>query len=218
MRSEVLSREDWTPISVLMFFCGIVMIGSLPPSCEVGSFESLQGLVGSPIYFYTYVLLSGIVGLTLGAISVTNAEMGRRSIKLLWQRVAIAQGLTIPFLVFQYAAWPGKIDAFVVVVLHTTIVSGACAMGSRIIEEPLREVDRGRAHSASFIIKYVLLVVYYVVPLIYFPVTSPLGFSYELLTETGPSVSAVFISFSLPIMASILFAYRIVRSLERGQA
>jgi len=210
-RYNLVDSDSWQSFFSLVLFCGIALILSIPSARQVRFFDRIWIFSGIPVYFYTYILFMGIIGLNLGAISARRGERGWMLLLLFGERLLLAQFLTLPYLLFERAAYPGKEGAFVLIFLYTYIVSFLCALTSRLIEEPTRRIS---AH--GFLLKYSLFIVYYLAPLSILPPLSPLGAVASLLS--GEQASLLLLAYATPVLLALAILLLINRQLRRDHS
>jgi len=207
-RYNLVDSDSWQSFFSLVLFCGIALILSIPPARQVRFFDKISIFSGIPVYFYTYILFMGIIGLSLGTIS---ARRGWMLLLLFGERLLLAQFLTLPYLLFERAAYPGKEGVFVLILLYTYIVSFLCALTSRLIEEPMRRIS---AH--GFLLKYSLFIVYYLAPLLILPPLSPLGAVASLLS--GEQAGPLLLAYATPVLLALAVLLLLNRQLRRDHS
>lgn len=206
-RNALIDRDTWQPFFSLLLFCGIGLILMIPTATYIRDFDRVAFLPGVPIYFYTYALFMGILGLNLGATSSARGEWGWPVIPLLAGRILVAQSLVLPYFVFARALYPGKEVAFVLIILYTTIASLLVAITSRLIDGP-----RSQYTPRGFLLKYAAYISYCVIPLLGFPILSPLGVVARILD--GESVGLLLLAYVVPfflLVAVLLLLHRRLR-------
>ncbi len=204
-RIELVDREMLQPFVVLVLFSGIALILSIPWAQRVGDLSGFSLSRHFPIYFPTQAFLLGTLGLSLGAASVLRGEPRRQAVVLLAERILLAQLLTLPYALFMRTIYPGKEGAFLLILAQGTIVSLACALGSRLLQEPSR-----LRFSHAYPGKYLLFITYCLAPLpTPFPGLSPLWFPGGVLR--GETWTAVLLSLSVPALA---LAFLLLKALE----
>ncbi len=202
-RIELIDREMLQPFVVLVLFSGIALILSIPWTQRVGDLSGFSLSRHFPIYFPTQAFLLGMLGLSFGAASVLRGEPRRLAVGLLVERVLLGQLLTLPYVLFMRTIYPGKEGAFLLILTHGTIVSLACALGSRLLQERSR-------FSHTYPGKYVLFIIYCLAPLpTALPVLSPLWFPGGVLR--GETWTAVLLSLTVPALA---LAFLLLKALE----
>lgn len=204
-RIELIDREMLQPFVVLVLFSGIALVLSIPWAQRVGDLGAFSLSRHFPIYFPTQAFLLGTLGLSLGAASVLRGEPRRVAVGLLVERVLLGQLLTLPYLLFMRTLYPGKDTAFLLILTHTTAVSLACALGSRLLQEPSRS-----RFSHAYPSKYLLFITYCLAPLpTALPGLSPLWFSGGVLR--GETWTAILLSLSVPALA---LAFLLLKALQ----
>ena len=189
----LLDRRSWQPFFVLLLFCGIGLLLTIPTARLIRDFDRIAFMPGIPIYFHAYALFLGIFGLNIGATSAARGERGRAVVVLLAARILVAQALILPYFVFAWALYPGKEGAFVLIILYMTVVALLCATAARLIENPgQRNAPRG------FLLKYGLFIIYYAIPLLGVPVVSPLAAVARILD--GDSLGPLVVGFAVPLV------------------
>ena len=210
-RYSLVDSDSWQSFFSLVLFSGIALILSIPPARQVRFSGQIWILSRIPVYFYTYILFMGIIGLNLGAISARRGERGWILLLLLGERLLLAQFLILPYLLFERAVYPGKEEAFVLIFLYTYIVSFLCALTSRLIEEPTRRIS---AH--GFLLKYSLFIVYYLAPLSILPALSPLGAVASLLS--GEQAGPLLLAYATPVLLALAILLLMNRHLRRDHS
>ncbi len=208
-RNVLIDRDTWQPFFSVLLFCGIGLILMIPTASYIRDFDRVAFLPGVPIYFYTYALFMGILGLNLGATSSARGEWGWPVIPLLAGRILLAQCLVLPYFVFARALYPGKEVAFVLIILYTTIASLLVAITSRLIEGP-----RPQYTPRGFLLKYAAYIFYCVIPLLGFPILSPLGVVARILN--GESVGLLLLAYVVPLVLLVAVLLLLHRRFERG--
>jgi len=168
-RSDLVDREILNPFFGYLLFCGIALLLSTPAALRVRNFEALSLLSGIPVFFYVHVLFSGILGLNLGAIGAARGETGRSGIARLVSRLLLGEALTLPYLVFEVALYPGRESVVVLSFAYAVLVGLLCALVASLLEVP----DARGAH--PFLLKYAAFAAYLTAPWAFQPVVSPLG-------------------------------------------
>lgn len=208
-RYELVDQRMLQPLFGLVFLSGVALVLSIPWARYVRDFSTFAFFSEFPIYFSAHAFLVGILGLNLGAISAARREPIVLSVSLLTKRVLLGQFLTLPYLLFARAIYPGKDGTFALILLLTTLVSLACALASRLVEEP-----SGPSSSRGFPLKYLLFLTWYLAPLATFPTLSPLGAVAGLLR--GERGDRLFFAYAIPC-AVLLFALLLVRGRAEGE-
>ena len=162
----------------VVLLCGIALLLSLPPARQVRTFEKLSLFSNLPIYFYAHSLLLGIFGLNTGTLSARSRECGWLLVPLFVTRIAIAQIGALPYFVVQSALHPANEVSLILVVLYTTLVSLALALFGKAVENPENSLV-----NHAFPIKYGVFILYYVGPLPFLPLASPLGGAASLISQ-----------------------------------
>lgn len=210
-RYSLVDSDSWQSFFSLVLFSGIGLILSIPPARQVRFFYQSWIFSGISVYFYTYILFMGIIGLNLGAISARRGERGWILLLLFGERLLLAQFLTLPYLLFERAVYPGKEGAFVLIFLYTYIVSFLCALTSHLIEEPMRRISAN-----GFLLKYSLFIVYYLAPLSILPPLSPLGAVASLLS--GEQAGPLLLAYATPVLLALAILLLINRQLRRDHS
>lgn len=168
-RFNLLGQETFQSMFTFLLFCGVGLLISIPPAqrmADSGFFFSLPEL---PIYFYIHVVFLGILGVNLGTIAAGKRPANRIFI-LLGGQILCAQTLTLSYLLFARALYPADGGGVCLFVFYTTLIGSLCAYFAYLIERPWK----GKA-TRSFTIKYLTFFVYYLAPLVFWPIMSPLG-------------------------------------------
>ena len=175
-RSSLLNRTTFQSFFSFVLFCGFGLLASIPPAQRITDAGFFLSLTQGPIYFYAHTLFLGILGLNLGAISAERTDWSRTSIRL-GEQILLAQILTSPYLFFMKGLHPAGAGILFLFVLYTTLVGLLCALFGYWIERPWA----GKA-TRGFVLKYLLFFLYYLAPLTFWPIISPLG-SVTILLE-----------------------------------
>lgn len=162
-------RRDWLSLFGFVAGCGVALSVSVPGIRVLGDFAAPSTTFRLSVFFFLYPVLASLLGLRLGTASAERDERGPRMLGCLALRVALAQWLCLPFVVFTRALFPGREAGIALAFLYTTLLTALCAVLGRLFERPLVWRPSG---SLS---KYVLLVAYFVLPLPRLPLLSPLG-------------------------------------------
>lgn len=210
-RYSLVDSDSWQSFFSLVLFSGIGLILSIPPARQVRFFDQSWIFSGISVFFYTYILFMGIIGLNLGAISARRGERGWILLLLFGERLLLAQFLTLPYLLFERAVYPGKEETFVLIFLYTYIVSFLCALTSRLIEKPMRRISAN-----WFLLKYFLFIVYYLAPLSILPPLSPLGAVASLLS--GEQAGPLLLAYATPVLLALAILLLINRQLRRDHS
>jgi len=189
----LIDRKSWQPFFVLLLFCGIGLLLTIPTARLIRDFDRIAFMPGIPIYFHAYALFLGIFGLNIGATSAARGERGEAVVVLLAGRILVAQALILLYFVFAWALYPGKEGAFVLIILYMTVVALLCATAARLIENPgRRNAPRG------FLLKYGLFIIYYAIPFLGVPVVSPIAAVARILD--GESLGPLVVAFAVPLV------------------
>ncbi len=178
-RSDLIDREILNPFFGYLLFCGIALLLSTPAAVRVRNFEALSLLSGIPVFFYVHILFSGILGLNLGAVGAARGEIGRRGLFRLMERVLLGQALTLPYLVFEYALYPGQAAAVLLAFVYATLFGLLCGLVAALLE------GASGQGSHPFLLKYAAFVAYLAAPWAIQPVVSPLGMVDSLFRGAG---------------------------------
>jgi hypothetical protein len=196
-RSEVIDRELLNPFFSYLLFCGIALLLSTPAAVRVRDFEALSLLSGIPIFFYVHVLFSGILGLNLGAVGAARGETGTARLFRLIERILLAEALTLPFVVFEAALYPGRETTILLAFLYAALLGLLCGLVATLLEKPH---ERG---THPFFLKYMALAVLLGAPWAIEPVASPLGMVDALFH--GTPMPRLLLGFGV-ILALLFFA------------
>jgi len=195
-RFSLVDNQVVKPIFALLLFCGLALILSIPAGREVKDLAPLAALRREGMYFYVYIFLSGILGLSLGTLAALQRERGIVLYIHIASRVGIGNAMLVPYFIFARSLYPGRESMLVLMILYGTLVSLFTSVISRLVEE--------RGHGASprgFLAKYAVFAVYYVLPLVGIPVLSPLGFVNRLFA--GASVWRILLGFVAPLVLTL---------------
>lgn len=203
-RLGLIDHENWQPFFTFLLLCGVGLILSIPIAREIQDFSKLNYIFSiSTLFFYIYLVFLGVLGLNLGATSAARGECGKRMFIHLIGRVFFAQFLSLPFLLFERALFPGKEGTFALILLYGTIISLLCTGTSRLIEG-----SKKWSSSLKFILKYSLFVVYFFAPFGILPSLSPLTSVAALLH--GEKASKLLLIFGVPfiLLMTVFFFMR----------
>jgi hypothetical protein len=203
----LIDRESWRPFFNPVLFCGVALVLTIPSARTVHDLAGASLLSGVPVFFTTYALFQGLLGLGIGTTSAARGERGARMFLSLTLRVLFGQLLCLPYLLFSRALFPGHTGAFALIVLLTSLVSLFFALLSRLLEESPRW-----APSAGFLAKYGVFICYHVAPLAWLPLLSPLG-AVRLLLD-GATVPEQILALAVPAALVALTSWFGVRRMR----
>lgn len=168
-RINLLGQETFQSVFTFLLFCGMGLLISIPPARRIADSVFFFSLPELPIYFYTHVFFFGILGLNLGTVAA-GKQYSIGALILLGGQILFAQTLALPYLLFARGCYPTDAGGVCLFVLYTTLVGLLCAFFGYWVERPWK----GKA-TRGFVLKYLVFFIYYLAPLTFWPIMSPLG-------------------------------------------
>jgi|GEM_PF-5572876 len=196
----IVNSKTWQPFFTFFLIAGLGLFLSIPMAAKVRGLGSLGYLSNAPVFFSFYLLASGIFGANIGGISAVREEGWKESLKLNAARIFLVGFFSLPFVLYERAMSPGDGARMSLVLLYAYLVAFLWATVSGGLERSSR-----LGSSGAFILKYALLIFYFVTPA---GLISPLAGSTILLQAKGPRL--IFLVLSVP--AGLLSFFLIIGS------
>lgn len=193
-------------MSTFLLFCGVGLLISIPPAQRIADSGVFFSLPELPIYFYIHVVFLGTLGVNLGTIAAGKRPASGIFI-LLGGQILCAQTLTLPYLLFARALYPADGGGVCLFVFYTTLVGLLSAYFGYWAERPWK-----RKAPRDFILKYLVFFMYYLAPLTFWPIMSPLG-KLSVLLERGHAAE-VAVVFAIPAGMVIAVLLLLMKQLQ----